>query len=90
MRLSRLHKLLPSRQPVSHFVIQNEGLTQALVHPWFDLSSCGRPPKRVGDLRFDLAHARYSYLRMALFHGYLELAAAAFLFVEGFHQKKTT
>ena len=36
---------------------------------------------------FDLAHARYSYLRMALFHGYLELAAAAFLFVEGIRSK---
>ena len=36
---------------------------------------------------FDLAHARFSYLRMALFHGYLELAAASFLFVEGFRSK---
>lgn len=31
----------------------------------------------------DLLEARASYLRMALFHGYLELAAAALLFVEG-------
>lgn len=31
----------------------------------------------------DLMEARSSYLRMALFHGYLELAAAAWLFVEG-------
>jgi len=31
----------------------------------------------------DLADARAGYLRMALFHGYLELAAAAYLFVEG-------
>lgn len=31
----------------------------------------------------DLIEARASYLRMALFHGYLELAAAALLFVEG-------
>jgi hypothetical protein len=30
----------------------------------------------------DLAQAREGYLRMALFHGYLELAAAAWLFVE--------
>ena len=36
---------------------------------------------------FDLANARFSYLRMALFHGYLELAAASFLFVEGFRSK---
>jgi len=36
---------------------------------------------------FDLANARYSYLRMALFHGYLELAAASFLFVEGVRSK---
>lgn len=32
---------------------------------------------------FDLIEARAGYLRMALFHGYLELAAAALLFVEG-------
>lgn len=32
---------------------------------------------------FDLIEARTGYLRMALFHGYLELAAAALLFVEG-------
>ena len=32
---------------------------------------------------FDLANARVGYLRAALFHGYLELAAAAFLVVEG-------
>ncbi len=32
---------------------------------------------------FDLVEARAGYLRMALFHGYLELAAAALLFVEG-------
>ncbi len=32
---------------------------------------------------FDLVEARAGYLRMALFHGYLELAAAAWLFVEG-------
>ncbi len=32
---------------------------------------------------FDLLEARANYLRMALFHGYLELAAAALLFVEG-------
>lgn len=32
---------------------------------------------------FDLASARESYLRMALFHGYLELVAATWLFVEG-------
>ncbi len=32
---------------------------------------------------FDLVEARTGYLRMALFHGYLELAAAALLFVEG-------
>lgn len=31
----------------------------------------------------DLVAARTGYLRMALFHGYLELAAAALLFVEG-------
>jgi hypothetical protein len=31
----------------------------------------------------DLAAARIGYLRMALFHGYLELIAAALLFVEG-------
>lgn len=31
----------------------------------------------------DLMAARTGYLRMALFHGYLELAAAALLFVEG-------
>jgi hypothetical protein len=31
----------------------------------------------------DLAQARAGYLRMALFHGYVEVAAAAFLFVEG-------
>jgi len=31
----------------------------------------------------DLVEARAGYLRMALFHGYLELAAAALLFVEG-------
>jgi len=31
----------------------------------------------------DLIEARASYLRMALFHGYLELAVAALLFVEG-------
>ncbi len=31
----------------------------------------------------DLIGARSSYLRMALFHGFLELAAAALLFVEG-------
>lgn len=31
---------------------------------------------------FDLAAARDSYLRMALFHGYLELIAATWLFVE--------
>lgn len=32
---------------------------------------------------FDLVEARAGYLRLALFHGYLELAAAALLFVEG-------
>ncbi len=32
----------------------------------------------------DLALSRETYLRMALFHGFLELAAAAFLFVEGY------
>lgn len=32
---------------------------------------------------WDLLAARSGYLRMALFHGYLELAAAALLFVEG-------
>jgi hypothetical protein len=32
---------------------------------------------------FDLVEARSGYLRMALFHGFLELAAAALLFVEG-------
>lgn len=31
---------------------------------------------------FDLTSARENYLRMALFHGYLELAAATWLFVE--------
>ncbi len=31
---------------------------------------------------FDLAAARENYLRMALFHGYLELAAATWLYVE--------
>lgn len=31
----------------------------------------------------DLVEARTGYLRMALFHGYLELAAAAWLFVRG-------
>lgn len=31
----------------------------------------------------DLVEARAGYLRMALFHGYLELAAAAWLFVRG-------
>ncbi len=31
----------------------------------------------------DLARARNGYLRLALFHGYLELAAAAMLFVSG-------
>ncbi len=31
----------------------------------------------------DLVEARAGYLRMALFHGYLELAAAALFFVEG-------
>jgi hypothetical protein len=31
----------------------------------------------------DLAAARIGYLRMALFHGYLELIAGALLFVEG-------
>jgi hypothetical protein len=31
----------------------------------------------------DLVEARAGYLRMALFHGYLELAAVALLFVEG-------
>lgn len=31
----------------------------------------------------DLAAARIGYLRMALFHGYLELIAAALLFIEG-------
>jgi hypothetical protein len=31
----------------------------------------------------DLAEARIGYLRMALFHGYLELIACALLFVEG-------
>ena len=36
---------------------------------------------------FDLAAARYNYLRIALFHAYLELAAATFLFVEGFRRK---
>lgn len=35
---------------------------------------------------FDLAGARYHYLRMALFHGYLELAAATYLFVEGYQK----
>ncbi len=32
---------------------------------------------------FDLFAARSTYLRMALFHGYMELSAAAFLFVKG-------
>jgi len=32
---------------------------------------------------FDLAHARETYLRAALFHAYLEFAAAAWLFVVG-------
>ncbi len=32
---------------------------------------------------FDLAQAREGYLRLATFHGYLELAAAAFFFVAG-------
>ena len=35
----------------------------------------------------DLAHARISYLRLALFHGHLELAGLAFLFVEGYSKK---
>ena len=30
----------------------------------------------------DLAGARWGYLRLAAFHGYLELAVAAFFFVE--------
>ena len=32
---------------------------------------------------FDLAHARYSYLRFGMFHVTLELCAAALLFIEG-------
>ena len=31
---------------------------------------------------FDLAEARMSYLRLALFHGYLELAACAILYIQ--------
>ena len=38
---------------------------------------------------FDLANARVGYLRMALFHGYLELAAASFLFVEGVRHRSS-
>jgi len=38
---------------------------------------------------FDLFAARSTYLRMALFHGYLELSAAAFLFVKGGFPKET-
>jgi hypothetical protein len=30
----------------------------------------------------DLASARWGYLRLAAFHGYLELAAAAYFFTE--------
>lgn len=36
----------------------------------------------------DLAASRANYLRLALFHGHLELAAAAFLFVEGYQPKE--
>lgn len=35
----------------------------------------------------DLLEARATYLRLALFHGHLELAAAAFLFVEGWRRE---
>jgi len=37
----------------------------------------------------DLAAARIGYLRMALFHGYLELIAGALLFIEGHHSTRS-
>lgn len=38
----------------------------------------------------DLANARNGYLRMVLFHGYLELIAGALLFIEGRHSTRSS
>jgi len=80
-------------QPGAHFVVQHECFGQTLVNPWFHLACGGRPADRVGDMRFDLAHAFVAMLEQALVELRVERPGPCFqchLILQGPHLGRTT